>query len=120
MILKVQRKKVSGDPRHQLGALAEANALELLIKNGWYVFFPFRKTGPVDLFAIHPDGTELKLDIKSDRMRPPYGRRLNPSRIHRKLSPLQKRLGVFIGYSNVEKKTLHISRGRRSTPIKLE
>ena len=112
--------KFSGDPRHNLGALAEAVALEILIKNGWYAFIPFRKTGPIDLYAVHPSGMELKLDVKTDRFRPPHANRRKPTRIHRKLTQVQKELGVFIAYSDVHKKTLHISRGNRSTPIRLE
>ena len=111
---------MSGDPRHHLGATAEAVALEILIRHGFYVLVPFRKTGPIDLFAVHPNGLELRLDIKADRFRPPNRQRNIPTRIHRKLSPLQKKLGVFVGYADVTKKTLHITRGRNTKPIVLE
>ena len=104
-----------GDPRHQIGSLAEAIAVEILTRNGFYVFVPFRKTGPVDIYAIHPDGRELKLDVKTDRSRKPAGRRKNPSRIHRSKTDMQKQLGVMMAYVDVDKRALHIP-GTKPTP----
>ena len=109
-----------GDPRHLIGALAEIMAAEILTRNGFYVFVPLRKTGPVDLFAIHPDGRELKLDIKTDRSRKPAGNRKKPTRIHRARTDTQKELGVIMAYVDIEKRTLHISGSAPTPPTIME
>ena len=109
-----------GDPRQLKGATSEAIALQILIKHGYHVFIPFRKNGPVDLYCIHPDtGRELKLDIKTD------GTRMNPgrskaARIHRRRSPTQKKLGVYMGYCNIQNQRLWITFGRGEQPLVLE
>ncbi len=75
---------------------------------------------PVDIFAIHEDGRELKVDIKAERWRKPTLLRPKPTRVYRSLSPVQKRLGVLIGYVSVAHQLLYIVRGNGSRPIRME
>jgi hypothetical protein len=116
----LENSTVSGDYRHQLGAYAETIAAQILIKNGFYVFIPLRKTGPVDIFAIHEDGRQLKLDIKAESWRKPSALRPTRTRIYRSLSPVQKRLGVQIGYVSVEHQLLYVCQGNGCRPIRME
>lgn len=107
------------DRRHVLGAQAEAIALELLTKHGFYCFLPFRGNGPIDIYAVHPDYGELRLDIKTDRLRVSPGRKV-PARIHRQRTDIQKRLNVFMGYVDVDQRRLHVAFGTGTPPLRLE
>ena len=60
---------MSGDPRHLTGSVAKGISQKILRRNGSYIFLSFRKNGPIDMYAVHPDDAQYRLDIRTDRYR---------------------------------------------------
>jgi hypothetical protein len=87
---------------HQDGEICETILAEYLIRAGYLVFRPTAVTGPVDIVAVHPDtGNVYLLDSKKDKKRIQQPRK-TPTRIYRKLTDTQKKLGVRMAYVNMD------------------
>jgi len=92
---------------HILGDVCEAIAVKELTAQGYFVYTTSQGTGPIDIVALAPGGELLLLDVKSDSQRVNLGGK-RPTRIYRKRSALQKRLGVMICYVNAETEMIFI------------
>lgn len=83
--------------KHQKGTSSELAAAKYLSDKGYYVFFRLSVTSPVDLVAIHPKKKEvLLIDVKSVSLR--LSGKYKGTRINRRTTPEQKKLGVKILY----------------------
>lgn len=95
------------DHRHTLGDLCEAIAVKEFTKLGFTVFTTTQAHSPVDIIAVDRAGKLYLFDCKADRARFNPGRKVS-SRIHRKRTDEQKRLGVRICYVNEHEERIHI------------
>nr|BAR17870.1 hypothetical protein [uncultured Mediterranean phage uvMED]BAR17952.1 hypothetical protein [uncultured Mediterranean phage uvMED] len=83
--------------KHQKGTSSELAAAKYLSDKGYYVFFRLSVTSPVDLVAIHSKRKEvLLIDVKSVSLR--LSGKYKGTRINRRTTPEQKKLGVKILY----------------------
>lgn len=74
------------------GTLSELIVSQDLIREGYDVFWAIQGTGPIDIVAVHKDtGTVRLIDVKSESHVKATG-----YKIHRYLTPIQKRIGVEI------------------------
>jgi len=81
------------------GALSELIVSQDLIREGYDVFWSIQGTGPADIVAIHKDtGTVRLIDVKSESYVKKTG-----YKIHRYLTPIQKKIGVEIIEVDLEK-----------------
>ena len=95
--------------KHQFyGGICETILTEHFLRLDYYVFIPLAANGPADLIAVHKVTHKIVLlDAKKDRIRQQKNRR-SPSRIHRKRTDVQKKLGVRIAYVNIDTRAVHI------------
>lgn len=78
--------------KNKKGALSELTVSQDLIREGYDVFWNIEGSGPADLVAVHKDTGNIRLiDVKSESYVKATG-----SKIHRYLTPTQKRIGVEI------------------------
>jgi len=74
------------------GTLSELTVAQDLIREVFDVFWNIEGTGPIDLVAVHKDtGTIRLIDVKTESHVQETG-----YKIHRYLTPRQKRIGVEI------------------------
>ena len=93
---------------HQDGQICETILSEYLLRLGYLVFRPYATQGPVDAIAVNPaTGKVYLLDSKKDSRRILAGRN-KPTRIYRKLSDQQKKLGVRMAYVNMDTRAVVI------------
>lgn len=96
------------NPKRRLGAICEAIATEHFFRAGYFVLHPWFGVGPVDLICIKTNPVEvLFLDVKAEARRETDG-----TRIHRVLTPHQRRLGVRLCYVNPETRQVHLVQHR--------
>ena len=95
--------------KHQFhGRICETILTEYFLRLNYYVYTPLAANGPIDLIAVHKVTHKIVLlDAKKDRIRQQKNRR-SPSRIHRKRTDVQKKLGVRIAYVNIDTRAVHI------------
>jgi hypothetical protein len=72
--------------KHQKGTSSELAAAKYLSDKGYYVFFRLSVTSPVDLVAVH---SKISLRLSG---------KYKGTRINRRITPEQKKLGVRILY----------------------
>ena len=96
------------DHRHTEGKICEVILAEYFLRHDHYVFIPIAGQGPADLIVINGVTAEvILLDAKKDcfryvKDRPVY------HRVHRKRTPIQKKLGVRMAYVNIDTREVHI------------
>ncbi len=95
------------DPRHALGDLCEAIAVKEFTRLGFTVFTTTQAHSPVDIVCVDRAGELYLFDCKADATRTSPGRKI-PSRIHRKRTDEQKRLGVRMCYVDEAAEKIHI------------
>ena len=95
------------DFRQQQGQICETILTEWLLRQGYYVCRPLAGQGPVDCVAYNEQGQLLLLDSKQDAKRVNPGRKVT-SRVHRKVLPLQKQLGVRTAYIDLDTRDVHV------------
>ena len=98
---------MASDPRHRLGDLCEAIAVKEFTRLGFTVFTSTQVHSPVDIIAVDRAGRIFMFDCKRDNARCLPGRK-TPSRIHRKRTDEQKKLGVRICYVNEIEEKIHV------------
>lgn len=107
LLIALGQEPTLPDFRQQQGQICETILTEWLLRQGYYVCRPLAGQGPVDCVAYNEQGQLLLLDSKQDAQRVNPGRKV-ASRIHRKLSPLQKQLGVRTAYINLDTRDVHV------------
>ena len=95
------------DPRHALGDLCEAIAVKEFTRLGFTVFTTTQAHSPVDIVCVDRAGELYLFDCKANASRVSPGRK-TPSRIHRKRTDEQKRLGVRMCYVDEAAEKIHI------------
>ena len=84
------------DFRIRDGKRSEILAMEWLLQQGCYVYTPVVEQGPIDIIALNSVGELLLFDVKT------VGRRKNDTIISRKLTDIQRKLGVKLLYVELE------------------
>ena len=85
--------------KHKKGLISKLNIMQDYASKGYHVYNEMNNSGPVDFVAIHPDKVDVVLvESKTDSFRK------KGTRVHRVLSPAQKKLGVKMVYYDTETK----------------
>jgi len=85
--------------KHKKGLVSKLNIMEDYANKGYHIYNEMNNSGPVDFVAIHPGkGDVVLVESKTDNFRS------EGTRIHRVLSPTQKKLGVKMVYYNTKTK----------------
>jgi hypothetical protein len=93
---------------HLLGDRCELILAEYLLSKKFYIYTNvLSQRSPIDVIAIHPKTGEIFFfDSKSDSERTNPGRK-KPTRIYRKRSDFQKKVGLTMAYVDIETKNIY-------------
>ena len=94
--------------RHLVGNAAETVVKLDLISKGYFVYTNDFCHGPADIIALKPEPNleVLMVDVKSDSKRWLKGRN-QKTRVSRKRTATQKKLGIVFAYVDPESKHIH-------------
>ncbi len=106
-VRSAMQKECVVDHRHTLGDLCEAIAVKEFTRLGFTVFTTTQAHSPVDIVCVDRAGELYLFDCKANASRVSPGRK-TPSRIHRKRTDEQKRLGVRMCYVDEAAEKIHI------------